>query len=418
MIQAAVIGAGSRGMFALAAYALTNPHELQIVAVAEPNEERRLKFAKMYGVPPEQQFATWEELLNQPQLCDAVIITTMDRDHYEPTMKALEVGYHILVEKPLSPNPAETIRMAQEAESRGRILSVCHGMRYSPYFSSVKRLLDRQVVGRLMSIQWTENVGYWHQAHSFVRGNWRNSKESSTMLLQKCCHDMDFLQWIIDAECERVSSFGNLSYFREENAPQGSTNRCIDGCKVEHECPFSAVKLYLNDKDEWPARAVSLDPSLAARTKALKEGPYGRCVYRCDNDVVDHQVVNLHFANEVTVAFTMAAFSRHISRTFKIMGTTGEMIGDSHFNEIEIRHFSGETEVIRPSEIEGGHGGADTIIVQNFVRQVESGEWRNGLTSGMESARSHMIVYAAEESRRTGETVHLPTYVRKITDTV
>lgn len=291
-------------------------------------------------------------------------------------------------------------------------------MRYSPYFSAVKRLLDRKAVGRLITIQWTENVGYWHQAHSFVRGNWRNTNESSTMLLQKCCHDMDYLHWIINSECESVSSFGNLSFFREENAPAGSTERCIDGCKVEHECPFSAVKLYLNNKDEWPANVVSLDTRQEARMKALREGPYGRCVYRCDNDVVDHQVVNLHFANDVTVAFTMSAFTRDISRTFKIMGTSGEMLGNSLTNEIEIRHFSGETEVIRPSQIEGGHSGADTLIMQNFIRQVESGDWRNGRTSGMESARSHMLVFAAEESRRTGQTVHVPTYLQTFMEPV
>lgn len=413
MIRAAVIGAGNRGMFALGSYALSHPHELEIVAVAEPNEARRKKFGEMYKIGPERQFASWEELLDQPKMCEAVMVCTMDRDHFKPTMKALEVGYHILVEKPLSPDPSEALQMAQQAEKRGRILSVCHGMRYSPYFSTVKRLLDRQVIGRVMTVHWIENVGYWHQAHSFVRGNWRNSQEASSMLLQKCCHDMDYLQWIIGAECEQVSSFGKLSYFRPENAPEGSTDRCVDGCKVEHECPFSAIKLYLNDTDEWPAKAVSLENSMEARMKALKEGPYGRCVYRCDNDVVDHQVVNLTFSNEVTVAFTMTAFTRYISRSFKIMGTTGEILGDSHDNEIEIRHFSGETEIIRPYEVEGGHSGADTLIVRNFVAQVESGDWQNGLTSGMESAHSHFIVFAAEQSRRTGQTVHVPTFTRQ-----
>jgi predicted dehydrogenase len=414
MIHAAVIGAGSRGMFDLGSYALRKPHEIKFIAVAEPNEERRLKFSEMYGIPEPMQFEGWEQLLAQPKLCEAMLITTMDKDHFAPTMKALETGYHILLEKPMSPDPRETLLMAEKANQRNRILTICHGMRYSTYFGTVKKLLDQGAVGRMMTIQWTENVGYWHQAHSFVRGNWRNSGLSSPMLLQKCCHDMDYLNWIVNSKCENVSSFGTLSYFREDQAPEGSTARCTDGCKVEHECVYSAIKLYLNKKEGWPQRVVSLEPTLEARMKALQEGPYGRCVYRCDNDVVDHQVVNLQFANEVTVAFTMTAFTRDISRSFKIMGTTGELLGHSGTNEIEIRHFTGKTEIIRPEEHDGSHGGADAIIMQNFIRQVESGDVSGGITSGMESALSHLIVFAAEQSRKTGQTVNMDQFVEQL----
>ncbi|REE87371.1 oxidoreductase family protein [Paenibacillus taihuensis] len=412
MIHAAVIGAGSRGMFGLGSYALRKPHEIKFIAVAEPNEERRLKFAKMYGIAPEMQFESWEELLNQPKLCEALLICTMDQEHYEPTMKALEVGYHILLEKPMSPNPKEALLMAEEAERRGRILTICHSMRYSNYFRTVKQLLDQGAVGKLMTIQWTENVGFAHQAHSFVRGNWRNSTLSSPMLLQKCCHDLDYLKWIIGGSCKSVSSYGSLSYFREENAPEGSTARCTDGCKVEHECPVSAIKLYLNEKDEWPQNVVSLEPTIEARLHALKHGPYGRCVFRCDNDVVDHQVVNLLFDNDVTVAFTMTAFTRDTSRSFKIMGTTGELLGHSGTNEIEIRHFSGKTEIIRPEQQEGSHSGADSVLMQSFVRQVETET--SGVSSGMESAHSHLLVFAAEKSRLTGQTVCFESYIEEL----
>jgi predicted dehydrogenase len=203
-----------------------------------------------------------------------------------------------------------------------------------------------------------------------------------------------------------------LSYFREENAPEGSTARCTDGCKVEHECPYSAMKWYLNERDAWPQKVVSLEPTLEARLKALQTGPYGRCVYRCDNDVVDHQVVNLLFDNDVTVAFTMTAFTRDTSRTFKIMGTTGELLGHSEKNEIEIRHFSGKTEIIRPELQDGSHNGADTVLMQSFVRQVET--MSEGVSSGMESARSHLLVFAAEQSRLTGETVQFDRYLASL----
>jgi predicted dehydrogenase len=415
MIKAALLGAGSRGMYAYASYALHKPNEIQFVAVAEPDDEKREKFAKLHSIPPHMQFSTWHELLDQPKLCEALLICTQDQQHYEPTMKALQTGYHILLEKPMSPIPLEALEMAEEAERLNRMLSVCHVCRYSTYYSTVKKLLEQKAIGNIMSIQWTENVGYWHQAHSFVRGNWGNSQKSSPMLLQKCCHDMDLLQWFIGGECESVSSYGKLSYFTEANAPEGSTARCTDGCKVEHECLYSAIKVYYNEIDEWPQNVVTLEPKLDLRWKALQEGPYGRCVYRCDNDVVDHQVVNMLFNNEVTVAFTMSAFTAgESSRTFKIMGTTGELRGHVDHNEIEMNHFSGKREVIHPELVEGFHGGADTLIMKDFIQRVQKNDIHGGITSGMESTKSHLIVFAAEQSRVTGKTVEMNDFISSL----
>ncbi|TBL81365.1 Gfo/Idh/MocA family protein [Paenibacillus thalictri] len=413
MLQAALLGAGRRGMFAYASYALKRPDEIQFVAVAEPDEERRQMFARQHGIPPERQFASWEELLAEPRLCEALLICTQDRMHFEPTMKALEMGYHILLEKPMSHDPLESILLAEEAERRQRILTICHVSRYDTYYSEVKALLDTGVIGRIMSIQWTENVGFWHHSHSFVRGNWRNSDETSAMILQKSCHDMDLLQWFVGEECTSVSSYGSLSYFRPENAPKGSTERCTSGCEVEHECSFSAIKHYYNEDDTGFPMAVCLTPTLEARLKAITEGPYGRCVFRCDNNVVDHQVVNLVFDNEATVSFTMSAFTTENTRTFKIMGTSGEIRGHHQNNEIEIRHFSGKTELIRPKRFEGGHGGADFLIMREFVRQVRRGDL-NGKTPAAVSARSHIMAFAAEHSRLTGQTVNLNHYMAEL----
>ena len=413
MIHAALLGAGSRGMRAYASYALSHPGEIKFIAVAEPDEEKRKLFSKLHDIPEDMQFTSWEELLDRPKLCEALLICTLDRQHYEPTMKALQLGYHILLEKPMSPIPQETLEMAEEAERLGRILTVCHTMRYSNFYRELKDIVDSGKIGRIITIQWTENVGLWHQAHSFVRGNWRNSDETSSMILQKCCHDMDMLQWLIGADCEKVSSFGELTYFKEENAPEGSTARCTDGCKVEHECTFSALKAYYNTSTEWPANVVSIDNSLEARLKALKEGPYGRCVFRCDNNVVDHQVVSLKFKNDVTVAFTMTAFNNETTRTFKIMGTEGEILGHDKKNELEIRYFSGKRETIRPKRTEGGHDGADPIIMIDFINQVKSGDPK-GKSSGMVSAKSHLIAFAAEHSRLTGKTVDMDAYIQEL----
>lgn len=414
MIEAALLGAGSRGMYAYASYALDHPHEIKFIAVAEPDDGKRKKFAQEHGIDPDRQFSSWKELLKEPKLCEALFVCTLDAEHFEPTMKALDKGYNILLEKPMSPNPLETLQMAEKAEQMNRMLTVCHVLRYSTYFSTLKEIIDKKTIGDIMTIQWNENVGSYHQAHSFVRGNWRNSEESSPMLLQKCCHDMDLLHWFVGAECSKVSSFGSLTYFKEENAPEGSTARCTDGCAVEHECPYSALKWYYNEKDHWPMNVVTLKPDLDDRMKALKEGPYGRCVYRCDNDVVDHQVVNLEFDNEVTVAFTMSAFTKEQGRTLKIMGTKGEIRGSTLHNEIEIIHFSGKREKIYPEEVIGGHGGSDTTIMRDFIRQVERNDIKGGKTSGMESAKSHLITFAAEESRLTGKTIQMKEFVDQL----
>lgn len=413
MLQIALIGAGDRGMFAYGPYALKRPNEVQFIAIAEPDEERRKRFAEAHHIPMENQFSSWQEMLDRPKLCEAIMICTQDREHYGPTMKAIDRGYHIMLEKPMSPNPLEALRMAEAAEEKGCVLTVCHTMRYSPYFLELKKIVESKVIGRMMNIQWTESVGYWHQAHSFVRGNWRNSEESSPMLLQKCCHDMDMMQWLVGEPCEQVSSFGMLSHFKKEHAPAGSTERCTDGCAVEHECPYSAIKWYYNERDDWPQSVVSLEPSLKARWEALKTGPYGRCVYHCDNDVVDHQVVNLKFGQDITVAFTMNAFSMDNTRSFRISGTEGEIRGYQDKNEIVISRFGGEEQRVYPRQVEGRHHGADTLIMQEFIAQVKSGDVKSK-TSGTVSAMNHLIVFAAEESRRTERLVKMSEYVQQL----
>jgi predicted dehydrogenase len=274
--------------------------------------------------------------------------------------------------------------------------------------------LEQHAIGRTVSVQWNENVGYWHYAHSYVRGNWRNTKQSSPMLLAKCCHDIDLLHWLIDSDVTRVSSFGDLAYFKEENAPEGSTARCTDGCAVEHECPYSAIKWYYNEKTTFPQHVVSVEPVLEARWKAITEGPYGRCVYRCDNDVVDHQVVNFEFANGTTVAFTMTGLSYENTRTFKFMGTEGEIRGHLEKNEIEIIRFNGRRELIYPEGVEGGHGGGDFQIMSYFVSHLQAVLEGAKPDSADAAVKGHLSVFAAEQSRLTGKTVDMDEFVHTL----
>lgn len=414
-VKVALIGAGLRGINYMD-YALQHPHEMEVVAVAEPNRQRREQFQERHGLEDAACFENWNDFFTAPKVADAVFICTQDKQHFEPTMRALETGYHVLLEKPMSPDPEECIRMGEMASQAGLVFSICHVLRYAPFFSTIKELLEREAIGRLMSIQHNENVGYWHQAHSFVRGNWRRTEDSSPMILAKSCHDLDMLLWLADSDCVRVSSFGSLGHFTAAQAPAGAPKRCLDGCPVSDECLYYAPDHYLTEDTNWPTSAISDDMSYDARYQALLEGPYGRCVYHCDNDVVDHQVVNMEFANSVTVAFTMSAFTRDVSRTIKLMGTRGEIRGAMEKNEIEIIHFgSGKVERISFADRGGhvGHGGGDMGLIKDFLRLVQTGGNNQGLTSASRSVQSHLMAFAAEQSRVDGRIIYLNEFAQQ-----
>lgn len=416
-VSVALIGAGLRGINYLE-YALQHPMELEVTAVAEPVRERRESFKHRHWIDDANCFEDWDAFFAAPKMADAVLICTQDKQHFEPTMRALQAGYHVLLEKPMSPDPEECIRMGEMASKAGKVFSICHVLRYSPFFRTLKELLEEGVIGRLMSIQHNENVGYWHQAHSFVRGNWRRKDESSPMILAKSCHDLDILLWLADADCVRVSSFGSLTHFTAAEAPQGAPLRCLDGCPAADECLYYAPNLYLTADTNWPTSAISDDMSYSARYKALQEGPYGRCVYHCDNDVVDHQVVNLEFSNSVTAAFTMSAFTRDVSRTIKLMGTRGEIRGAMEKNEIEIIHFgSGKVERISFDDMGGhvGHGGGDMRLIKDFLKLVRDGGQTQGLTSADRSVQSHLMAFAAEQSRIEGSIIRLEEFRQRYT---
>jgi predicted dehydrogenase len=369
MIKIALIGAGGRGQYSYAPYVLNNPGEAEFVAVVEPMDRRRNEFQKRYNIPDENCFTDWNDFFKRPKMADAVIIATQDQLHYEPTVKAHEKGYHILLEKPMATTPSECKVLGELASDKKQLLSICHVLRYTDFFTKIKNLIDEGRIGKLISIQHNENVGFFHYAHSYIRGNWRNSDESAPMILAKSCHDMDILLWLSGAHCKRVSSFGELSHFRPENAPEGSAIRCSDGCAVEEECPYSALKIYLGEtiKDvsgrDYFKGVVNGDIRDEAILRSLQEGPYGRCVYRSDNNVVDHQVVILEFENGVTATFNMCGFTDSLSRTIKLMGTKGQIKASMEKNEILLYDFvKDETIVFDMNDTEkngSAHGGGD-----------------------------------------------------------
>lgn len=406
-ISAVVIGAGQRGVI-YSSYALLHPNEFEVIAVAEIDTARRKNFSKVHGLAQNMCFSSWEELLEVPKLADAAIICTPDNVHLLPSLKALEKGYHLLLEKPMSNKACDCIEISEYADRYKRLISICHVLRFTPFFTMLKKLLDDGKIGKLISIAHNENVGHLHYSHSYVRGNWRNSNESSPMILAKSCHDMDIMLYLAGENCSKISSFGSLTHFKKENAPKGAPQRCLNGCLHDVECPYYAPKIYLTGNTGWPASVISNDTSFDSRYKALKKGPYGRCVYHCDNNVVDHQVVNIEFGNKVTAAFTMCAFTNETTRTIKLMGTKGEIRGVMEKNEIEVIDFStGARDVISLKETKFGHSGGDDGIMQNFVRLLQQEDTSGGLTSAKTSLQGHLMAFAAEKSRLVNEVIDI-----------
>lgn len=411
-ITAIIIGAGQRGRDAYGMYSLHHPEEFQVVGVAEPDEERRKRAAELFRIPEENQFKDYKEVFERERFADCVLVCTQDRMHYEPTMMAFEKGYHVMCEKPMSVDKKEIVEMAHAAKKYDRILLLGYVLRYAPFFVKLKKLLDSGAVGQLINVQYIEDVGYWHHAHSFVRGNWRNSEESCPMILAKCCHDMDMLTWLIGSPCENVHSFGERTYFREENAPEGAPSHCMAGCEHRDECPYYAPYLYLDHP-----RAKSFAGIVSEKTdpdsilKALEHGPYGRCVFRCDNDVVDHQIVNMEFENGVHVSFTMGSFTHECCREVNFMGTKGQIKGDMLKGILEYYDYvTGNIETIKVHTSNSGHSGSDSAMMKAFVEMIAKAGDSAGNQNTEEYIDSHFLAFAAEESRVTGKVVNLKEY--------
>ncbi|MFW6204133.1 MAG: Gfo/Idh/MocA family protein [Actinomycetota bacterium] len=405
-VTIAVVGAGNRGA-TYARHAVADGGAT-VVAVAEPNRTRREAFGREHSIPADRLFGGWEDLAAVPWLADAVVIATQDAMHVEPTVAMAGLGYQILLEKPMAAAEDGARKIVEAARSAGVLLAVCHVLRYAPYTMSLRRLIDRGAVGDIVSVEHLEPVGWWHQAHSYVRGSWQREAESSPMLLAKSVHDLDWLSHIVGRPARRVSSFGGLYHFRPEQRPAGAGETCLD-CAVEPDCPYSARRLYLSclgdpDLEEWPLSAVTDSRTPEGVLEALRTGPYGRCVYASDNDVVDHQVVSVEYDRGVTASFTMTAFTPMMFRHTRIFGTHGYLECDGKkITGLDFR--TQEKYVINTDAGAGRHGGGDRGLVQAFVRAVAGGGARSGLAPPEESLAAHQLVWAAERARHTGTVV-------------
>ena len=401
-IDAIIVGAGGRGL-AYGRFAKEYPREMNVVGLAEPDPIRRQRFLSEHKVAPAMVFDDWQSLLEGgTRKATAIINCTMDRMHYASTMKMLDMGYDVLLEKPMAPVLGENLRLVRKAEETGRHLQICHVLRYTPFWQALREVAQSGKLGRVISVSHSENLVYYHMAHSFVRGNWRSEATSGPMILSKCCHDFDVLLWILQKKVAHLHSFGSLTHFRRENAPEGATERCTDGCAVADTCKYEATRRYVRDGDGWPLNAVSAVPTAAARLEKLKTDWYGRCVYHCDNDVVDHQSVNMEMEDGATVSLVMNGQSDEECRTMRWDGTQATLYGkfSARGHEICLRHhLTGEVEdvpvIARDSS---GHGGGDYGIVRSFLNALQ-GAPDDSVSTARESLESHLLAFAAEEAR-------------------
>lgn len=418
----AIAGLGGRGYHTYAKFQHLYPEQMEIVAIADIDKEKIELASREFNVPQEKCFTSAEEMLSCPRLADVVFITTQDRQHKSHIMMALEKGYDVLLEKPISITPKDCIEIRDKVLALGRSVTVCHVLRYTKFFEVVKEAIDSGAIGKVQTLQAIENVGYWHQAHSFVRGNWRNSEIETPMILQKCCHDFDIFIWLLGLECKAVSSFGSLGYFTKENAPEGSAERCVD-CSVK-DCPFNAERIYLDESSigfrngnvGWPCDIVVENPTEEKLLNALKTSPYGKCVFRCDNNVVDHQVVNMLFEGGVTVQLTMTGFTAENYRYVKVMGTKGQIEADQKKNIVTVTPFGGEPVVYDINELAedlSGHGGGDNKMLKEMFETIENGGQPRSAIA--DSVGGHLIAFAAEESRlHNGELIKISEFEKNL----
>ena len=403
-VSIVAIGAGNRTNKYLE-YVKQHPDKAKLVGVVELNEIRRNKIAEKFCLEPSACFTDYHDFFRSSLKVDAVMICTPENMHYEPCMMAIEAGYHVLLEKPIAQTPEECIAIGEAARRNNIIVTVCHVLRYHPYFMKLKELACSGELGNIISINHRTAVGVDRAAHSFVRGPWRKESETNPMLISKCCHDIDFLLWLTKTRCRKLTSFGSLRWFKSTNAPEGSAHRCID-CQVETQCPFSAVDLYRIRRD-WIAnfdvpQGKNIDEVIE---EELEQGLYGRCIYHCDNDVVDHQIVSMEMESEVTINFSMDIFTLEDHRATQICLTEGEIEGDE--SQIKVRRFRGGEETIYDfSDIKHKpfHAGADLDLMNDFIEAIQT-EGKYLRTSIDLSVESHRICFEAERSRKEKRTI-------------
>ena len=411
MKTVSVIGLGNRGTEYMGFIKAFHSKKAKLVALCDCRQQALDDIAPRFKIPKKMQFISTKDFFSQGVISDALIISTQDASHYEITKAAIETGYkYILLEKPVSGKKEEYHELRDMAEDKGVILIICHVLRYSNYYSKIKEIISGGQIGDIVSINHTENVGYFHFAHSFVRGNWRDEYTSTPSILAKCCHDIDLIAWFMDSPCTSVSSVGSLKYFCKENAPEGATEFCMGGCKAKKNCPYDAEAFYITDPFYKAKFIKHMKRTLTGKAKnskedivnAIKYGDYGKCVFLNDNNVCDNQMVTMQFKNGATAVLSMNGHSNKMFRECHIVGTKGELIG--YNAKLKLNIFGGKSKTIHTGSVGfTGHVEGDIRLINGFIR-ILTGEHKelSDITTIDATVISHDIALAAEESRKNG----------------
>ncbi len=413
MKTVAVIGLGSRGSM----YAKRiNNQGGKVVAVCDINESVLNHVGDKLNIPKDMRFLSADALFAKGKIADALIVASQDRDHYTHAKEGLNLGYHVLCEKPVSPNKEECMELSAIAEEKGLYMVVCHVLRYAGFYDAIKQAIDSGIIGEITNIQQTENVGYWHYSHSYVRGNWRREDETTPSILAKCCHDLDLLYYYTGKKCKSVSSIGSRKIFIPENAPAGAPSRCLDGCPEAKTCPYYAPRFYyqftLHSIPIYIGRGYQVakmgNPTIAQVKEALATtSPYGRCVYHCDNDVIENQTVLCKFDGDVNATLTMNASSKGCFRRVHITGTKGEIFGKDTDGKFRLNVWGKRSKTVK-AKVGQGHLGGDSGIIHDFLELLETDKPNPRVSFMKETLMSHLMAFAAEESRKNdGRTIFL-----------
>ena len=410
MLTVAIIGLGNRGRKYAHHFTALGA---KVTAICEKNVEMLNYIRNKYGIAEDKAFADENDFFAAGKLADALVISTQDRDHYRHAVAGMDLGYHLLCEKPVSPTLSECEDLERINREKGLKMVVCHVLRYAPFYDRIKQIIDSGAIGEITNINQTENVGYWHFAHSYVRGNWRREDETGPSILAKCCHDLDLFYYFTGNPCERVYSVGERRVFLHENRPQGAPDRCLDGCPYAKTCPYEVTKLYYKPTLKtlpWLLGHVKVitgkgRPSKKDIVEALKKSPYGRCVYASDNDVMENQVVSCKMG-AVNATLTMTAQSAMCFRRVHIMGTKGEIFGQDSSGHFKLSVWGELPKKIRVNK-SIGHLGGDKGIVKDFIELMETGELTSRISTMDKTIMSHKMAFAAEESRKTGKSVEI-----------
>ena len=413
-LKTVIIGGGHRSL-TYSKLAKLKPDKMEIVGVADPNEFRRNSIAEKFNIPAEHVFESAEALAAVPKFADAAINGTMDHVHVATSLPLLKAGYDILLEKPFSVNESEMRQLVSCAKEYGRKIMVCFVLRYTPFYRGIKNVILSGEIGDIINIQTVEHVSYHHMSTSHVRGKWRNEEEChASMLLAKCCHDVDIMMWLMGKDDPvRVSSFGSLMQFRPENAPENSGTRCLVDCPLADTCLYSAKRLYIDHPDRWEFYVWDKledkeNATIEDKINLLKTSGYGVCAYKNDNNVVDHQSVMVEFRSGATGTHNMIGGAAVPQRKIHIIGTKGEISGTLESGKftvslIDPRPGCEHLDRTVDTNVEGdSHGGGDLMLAEDFVDYVRDGIMSVSCTSIEESVKGHLTVFKADESRKDG----------------